>query len=55
MTYVKLSNNNGTRLKKITKLMLLNARLIKNKDNIITDELENNKIEIVVLTETWIK
>ena len=35
--------------------MLLNARSIKNKDHVIIAELENNKIEIAILTETWIK
>ena len=35
--------------------MLLNARLIKNKDHIIIAELEDNKIETAVHTKTWIK
>ena len=55
LTYVKLMSNNGTEVKTTTRLMLLNARSIKNEDYIIIAELENNKIEIVVLTETWIK
>ena len=48
-------NNSGTEVKKKnTRLMLLNARSIKNKDYIIIVELENSKIEIALLTETWI-
>ena len=34
--------------------MLLNAKSIKNYDHIIMAELENHRIEIAVLTETWI-
>ena len=48
-------NNNGTEATTTTRLMLLNARSIKNKDHIIIAELENYKIELAVLTETWIK
>ena len=48
-------NNNGTKVTTTTRLMLLNARSIKKKDHIIIAELGNNKIEIAVLTETWIK
>ena len=48
-------NNNGTKAKTKSRLKLLNARSIKNKDHIIIAELEKYKIEIAVLTETWIK
>ena len=48
-------NNNGTKATTTSRLMPLNARSIKNKDNIIMAELENQKVEIAVLTDTWIK
>ena len=55
LTYVKITNNNGTSVKTTTRLILLNARSIKKKNHIIIAELENNKIEIAIHTETWIK
>ena len=36
------------------KLMLLNAQLIRNKDTMICDYIMDNKIDVTLLTETWI-
>ena len=55
LTYVRIMNNNGTKDTTTARLMLLNARSIKNMDHIIMADIENHKIEIAVLTETWIK
>ena len=33
----------------------LNARLVKNKDLIISQELNDHKRDIAVITETWLK
>ena len=34
--------------------MLLNAQLIKNKDTMICDYILDNKIDVTLITETWI-
>ena len=36
------------------KLMLLNAQSIRNKDTMIYDYILDNKIDIKLITETWI-
>ena len=36
------------------KLMLLNAQLIRNKDTMICDYIMDNKIDVTLITETWI-
>ena len=33
----------------------MNARLIKSKENLISDELTNRKIDILIATETWLQ
>ena len=33
----------------------LNARLVKNKDLIISQELNDHKVDIAFITETWLK
>ena len=52
--YIRITNND-TEATTATRLMLLNARIIKKKHHIIIAELENHKMEIAVLIETWIK
>ena len=37
------------------RLATLNARLVKNNDLIISQELNNHKIDIAVITESWLK
>ena len=37
------------------RLATLNARLVKNKDLIISQELNDHKIDMAVITETWLK
>ena len=37
------------------RLATLNARSVKNKDLIISQELNNHKIDITVIKETWLK
>ena len=36
------------------KLMLLNAQSIRNKDTMICDYILDNKIDVTLITETWI-
>ena len=35
--------------------MLLNATIIRNKDQLVTDYLLNNKVDLAIITEMWLK
>ena len=37
------------------RIATLNARSVKNKDQIILQELNNNNINVVLITEMWTK
>ena len=36
-------------------VVLLNARSIRNKDQLITDYLLNNRVDLAIITEIWLK
>ena len=46
------SNRN---LEKQCKLMTLNAQSVKKKDTLIMDSIIENKVDVCVVTETWLK
>ena len=39
----------------MTRIAILNVRSIKNKDHFIVNELNDNNVDIAVITETWLK
>ena len=44
-----------TRFTKQVKFMTLNAQTIKNKNQLIVDYLQNEHIDVAIITETWLK
>ena len=38
-----------------TKIAILNARSVRNKDHLIVQELHDSSVDMAVITETWIK
>ena len=46
---------NGSETTSRIRIATLNARSVKNKDQAITEELNNKNVNIAVLTETWLK
>ena len=47
--------SNGLEMVNNIRIATLNARSVKNKDLIISQELNDHKIDITVITETWLK
>ena len=39
----------------MTRITTFNVRSIKNKDHLIVNELNDNNVNIAVITETWLK
>ena len=55
-TYVETDKTHQIQnFNKNIKVVLLNARSIRNKDHLVTDYLFNNKAYFAVITETWLK
>ena len=52
---IRITESNGLEVVNNIRLATLNARLVKNNDLIISQELNNHKIDIAVITETWLK
>ena len=52
---IRITESNGLEMVNNIRLATLNARLVKNKDLIISQELNDHKIDIAVITETWLK
>ena len=52
---IKITNNIGSETRTTIRLATLNARSVKNKDQIIVEEFTENGIDIALLTETWLK
>ena len=38
-----------------TRIATLNVRSIKNKDHVIVNEINDNNVDIAVITDTWLK
>ena len=55
LIYIKLEDTQGKVIETNIKVATLNVRSLKNKDNIVAEELRNSSIDIAILTETWIK
>ena len=52
---ITITNKIGNKTASTIKLATLNARSVKNKDEMIVDEFIRAKIDIDLLTETWPK
>ena len=55
MVNTTITNKIGNQTSSTIRLATLNARLVKNKDEMIADEFIKAKIDINILTETWLK
>ena len=51
----RITESNGLEVVNNIRLTILNAKLLKNKDLIISQELNDHKIDIAVITATWLK
>ena len=52
---ITITNKIGNKTASTIRLATLNARSVKNKDEMIVDEFIKAKIDIGLLTETWLK
>ena len=52
---IRITESNGLEVVNNIRLATLNARLVKNKDLIICQEVNNHKIDIAFITETWLQ
>ena len=50
-----ITNKIGSETRTTIRLATFNARSVKNKDQIIVEEFIKNRIDIGLLTETWLK
>ena len=55
ITIARIQESEITRFTKCIKFATLNAQSIKNKDQLITDYLLNEHIDVAIVTETWLK
>ena len=55
LVYVTVTNKIGKETASTIKLATLNARSVRNKDEMIVNEFIKTKIDIGLLTETWLK
>ena len=55
LTYVKITDQSGSEVTTISRIATLTVRSIKNKDNLIVNEINDNNVDIAVITETWLK
>ena len=55
LVHIKITNKIGSETITTVQLATLNARSVKNKDKIIVEEFIKNRIDIGLLTETWLK
>ena len=52
---ITITNKIGNKTSSTIRLATLNARSVKNKDEMIVDEFIKAKIDVGLLTETWLK
>ena len=52
---LRKTESNGLEVVNNIRLATFNTRLVQNKDLIISQELNDHKIDIAVITETWLK
>ena len=55
LIYATVTNKIGKETASTIKLATLNSRSVKNKDEMIVNEFIKAKIDIGLLTETWLK
>ena len=55
LTYVKITDQSGSEVTTTSRIATLNVRSIKNKENLIVNELHDNTVDIALITETWLK
>ena len=55
LVYVMVTNKIGKETTSTIKLATLNTRSVKNKNEMIVNEFIKTKIDIGLLTETWLK
>ena len=55
LVHIKITNKTGSETRTTIILAMLNARSVKNKDQIIVEEFNKNRIDIGLFTETMLK
>ena len=55
LVFVRVTNNQDVETERNMGIMTPNARLVRNKDHIILEELHDSGVDITVITETWLK
>ena len=55
MVNATITNKIGNKTLSTIRLATLNARLVKNRDDMIVDKFIKVKTDIGILTETWLK
>ena len=53
--YVEISDTDEMEILPYIRLGTLYSRSVKNMDHIIIEELEDKNVDIVLITETWLK
>ena len=53
--YVEITDTDVTEVLPYIRLGTFNSRSVKIKDHIIIVELEDKNVDIVLITETWLK
>ena len=55
LTYAKITDQSGSKVRTMTRIAILNARSIKNNNQLIVNELNDNNVDLAVISETWLK
>ena len=55
LTYIKITHQSGSEVTIMTRIATLNVRSLKNKDNLIVNELNDNNVDIAVITDPGLK
>ena len=55
LVYAKITNNQDEEVVENIRIATLNARLVRNKDHDIVQELHDSSVAMAVLTKTWPK
>ena len=52
---VQTVNQNRSEIVNTVRIARVNARSIKNKDNLIAEYIDSTKIDFIIITETWLQ
>ena len=55
LVYAKITNKQDEEVVKNMRIATLNARSLRNKDQLIVHEVHDGNVDMTVITETWLK